>query len=164
MKNEIIFYFIAIFLIFEINSIQIHPFNEINQACILDINDSLDYYFYTSVANEKVNGHISYFISKEITEFKITYVFLEKDSYEDLTDSDVNNYFFNEDSEFMDCLNFFKTIIKSNDKQKGLLLKMKIIDSVGNSFNISRINLTFIEPHDITILIPENQTKTFLYR
>ena len=41
---------------------------------------------------------------------------------------------------------------------------MKIIESVGNSFNISRINLTFIEPHDITILIPENQTKTFLYR
>ena len=63
-----------------------------------------------------MNGHISYFISKEINEFKITYVFLEKDSYEDLTDSDVNNYFFNEDSEFMDCLNFFKTIIKSNNK------------------------------------------------
>ena len=162
MKNEIIFYFIVNLLIIEINSIQIHPLNEINQVCALDIDDSLDYYyFYTSVANEKVNEHISYFISNEITEFKISYTFLEKDSYEDLTDSDINNYTFNEDSEFMNCPNFFKTIFKSNDKQKGLLLKMEIITSVDNSFNISRINLTFIEPHDTTILIPENHKKHF---
>ena len=162
MKNKIIFYLILNFLIIEINSIQIHPLNEINQTCTLDVNDSIDYYyFYTSVANEKVNEHISYFISNEITEFKISYIFLEKDSYEDLTDSDVNNYSFNEDSEFMNWKNFFKTIFKTDNKQKGLLLKMKIIKSAGNSFNISRINLTLIEPHDITILIPENQTNYF---
>ena len=108
-----------------------------------------------------MNEHISYLISKEITKFKIFYIFLEKDSYEDLTDSEVNNFFFDEASEFMDYKNFFKTIFKSNDKQKGLLLKMKIIESVGNSFNISRINLTIIDHHDTTILIPENQTIHF---
>ena len=162
MKNEIIIYFIVNFLIIEINSIQIHPLNEINQACALDIDDSLDYYyFYTSVANEKVNEHISYFISNEIDEFKISYIFLEKDSYEDLTDSEVNNYSFNEDFEFMDFRNYFKTILKPNDNQKGLLLKMKIINSFSNSFNISRINLTFIEPHDMTILISESQINYF---
>ena len=165
MKNEIIFflifYFLFNFLISEISSIQIHPLNEINQACILDLNNSLDYYFYTSVANEKVNEHISYFISKEITEFKISYIFLEKDSYEDLNDYDINNYSFNDASEIMHWKNLFQTIFKSDNKQKGLLLKMKIIESVGNSFNISRINLTFIEPHDITILIPKNQTNYF---
>ena len=140
MKNEIIFYFIAIFLIFEINSIQIHPLNEINQTCTLDVNDSIDYYyFYTSVANEKVNEHISYFISNEITEFKISYIFLEKDSYEDLNDYDINNYSFDDASEIMHWKNLFQTIFKSDNKQKGLLLKMKIIESVGNSFNISRI-------------------------
>ena len=63
-----------------------------------------------------MNEHISYFISNEITEFKISYIFLEKDRYEDLTDSDLNNYSFNDDSEFMDCEKFFKTIFKSNDK------------------------------------------------
>ena len=80
MKNEIIFflifYFLFNFLISEISSIQIHPLNEINQACILDLNNSLDYYFYTSVANEKVNEYISYLISKEINVFKIPYIFL----------------------------------------------------------------------------------------
>ena len=162
MKNKIIFYFFTIFLILAIKSIKIHPLNGINEVCILDIDDSLDYYyFYTSVVNEKLNEHISYLISKEITKFKIFYIFLEKDSYEDLTDSEVNNFFFDEASEFMDYKNFFKTIFKSNDKQKGLLLKMKIIESVGNSFNISRINLTIIDHHDTTILIPENQTIHF---
>ena len=161
MKKMIIFYFIAIFFISEIKSIQIHLLNEINKACILALNKSLNYYFYTSVVNEKVNELISYLISKEITKFKISYIFLEKDSYEDLKDSDVNNYSFNEDSEFMDYTNFFKTIFKSNNKQKGLLLKMEIINSIGNFFSISRINLTSIEPHNITILISENQTNYF---
>ena len=48
MKNEIIFYLIVNFLIIEINSIQIHPLNEINQACALDIDDSLDLFLYFS--------------------------------------------------------------------------------------------------------------------
>ena len=108
-----------------------------------------------------MNDHISYLISKEIIEFKIYYIFLEKDSYEELTDSDVNNYSFNEASEFMNLENYFQTILKSNDMQKGLLLKMKIKKIAGISFKISRINLTFIEPHDTTILIPENQTNYF---
>ena len=163
-KNIIISYIVIFTLIQEINSIDIHLLNNINEACILEINGNISHYFYTSLTNLKENEHISFFISKEITEFRISYCFLENDNYEDISDSDINNYSFNETRGFIDRYNFFKTIFKTNNNQNGLLLKMKIIsydNSTGNLFNISRIDLTFVKPNDYSRKITEYQINYF---
>ena len=163
LKNSL--YFIIIILnIIESISIDIHPLNEINQACNLEINKSIDYYFYTSITNVKNNEQISYFVSSEITKFNISYYFLEKDNYQNLTDSDINKFTFNETLGFLDYGKFFKIIFKTSDKYKGLLLKMRIIshqNSGSNLFEISKINLTYLTPPDITISMPENKTYYF---
>ena len=129
MESKIIIFcfIISLSLVIEIKSIVIHPLNIINQNYVIHIDNSSVYYFYTSLTNVKVNEHISYFISKEITSFKISYYFLENDDYQKITDSDINNFTFNETLGFIDRDNFFKTIFKINNNQKGLLLKMKII-------------------------------------
>ena len=126
MEYKNILFFIFILLTIEIKSNQIHLLNDINQICILEIDTHLDYYFYTSVKDVKVDEHISYFVSEEIKEFQISYTFLDKDNYEELRDSDLNNYYFNEKLEYCDGINYFKTIFKTDDNRKGLLLKMKI--------------------------------------
>ena len=139
-SKMIIFYsIISLSLIIEIKSIVIHPLNIINQNYLFQIDNSSDYYFYTSLTNVKINEHLSYFISKEITSFKISYYFLENNDYQKITDSDINNFSFNETLGFIDRENFFKTIFKTNNNQKGLLLKMKIISYENSYFNIFRI-------------------------
>ena len=165
MDSPIFFYLLILLTkIIEIKNIKIHLLNDANIACSLEIDNSTDYYFYTSVKDLKVNEQISYFISNEITRFNITYYFLETDNYEDINDSDINKYVFKETSGIVNPEKLFKVIFKTSNKQKGLLLKMRIIgfekiDS--NFFNISRINLTFVESKDLTISIPNNQIYYF---
>ena len=164
IKNIAIFFIIIFPLIQEVNTIDIHLLNNINEACILEINQNIYYYFYTSLTDVKVNEHISYFISKEITHFSISYSFLENDNYKDISDSNINNYYFNLTLGIFDRFNFFKTIFKTNNNQKGLLLKMKIIsynNSTSTLFNISRIHLTFVKPNSFTKQISSNQINYF---
>ena len=153
VKNIIVSFIVIFILIQEIKNIDIHLLNIINEACILEISETIDLYFYTSLTSVKVNEHISFFISKEITKFGISYCFLEIDNYKDISDANINNYSFNETFGFIDSFNFFKTIFKTNKNQNGLLLKMKILDydnSTSTLFNISRINLTFVKPNDFS--------------
>ena len=82
MNYLIVFFLIIIFIqTIATRSIQIYLLNSTSLACDLEIDNSKDYYFYTSVANINVNEPISYFISKEITTFNISYFFLDKDNY-----------------------------------------------------------------------------------
>ena len=94
--------------IIEIKNIQIHLLNDTNIACSLEIDNSTDYYFYTSVKDLKVNEQISYFISSEITRFNITYHFLETDNYDYLNDSDIDKYSFKETLGILNPEKFFK--------------------------------------------------------
>ena len=86
--------------------------NNINEACILRVDETPVLYFYTSLTNVKVNEHISFFISKEITEFRISYLFLEIDNYEDIYDSEIIEYSFNETSGFIDRSKFLRQYSK----------------------------------------------------
>ena len=62
----------------------------------------------------------------------------------------------------MDHDNFFKSILKINNKQKGLLLKMKIINyKNSNSFGIKRINLNYVKPQGISMSTNENGNHYF---
>ena len=114
-------------------------------------------------------NEFSNFISKEITKFKISYCFLENDEYDNLNNSDINNNTFNETIEFNEydtSDNSFINIYQTNNKQKGLLLKMRIVQYIktdSNFFNISRINLTLVEPKDSTLSIPNNQIYYFYF-
>ena len=64
-KNIIISFFVIFTVIQEISNIDIHLLNNINEACILRVDETPVLYFYTSLTNVKVNEHISFFISKE---------------------------------------------------------------------------------------------------
>ena len=136
--------------------------NRINEVCHLQIDNSTNYYFYISLTNVTVNEYISYFISDDITKFKISYIFLEEDNYEDLSNSEISNYNFIETLGSLDHDNFFKSILKKNDRQKGLLLKMKIINyKYSGSFKIERINLNFVKSQGISTLMNENENNYF---
>ena len=156
MKNIIMISLLNIWLISKIIStdIEIYPLNEIGENKILEIKNNKPYYFFSKVADIKINEPISYFISKEIKQFKIGHIFLESDKYEDISKENIQKYSFNEKSEYLDYDNYFKTMFKTDDKQKGLLFTLNIIEfEEEKSFNITRINLTIIDSLNTTILI-----------
>ena len=166
-KINFLCFIIILVQIIEINSIIIHPLNTNNQACILEISNVSDYYFYSSIKGVKMNEIISYFISEEITKFKISYYFVESDKFETLNDSNINNYSFNETIGFIEYYNpdnSFINIYKTNNNQKGLLLKIKILNyenSNNNLFNILRIDPIQAKPDDFTISISGGEVKYF---
>ena len=143
------------------NSFIIYPLNEIGQYHKLEIEENKEYYFFSSIINAEINEPISYYISEEIKYFKISYTFLETENDTDITEENIINYSFNETLGKLDYKNYFKTIFKTNNKQKGLLLKLKIIDYEKLDFIISKINLTIIGPKNMTIFIRENQDNYF---
>ena len=147
------------------NAFKIYPLNEVGDKLELksDINET--YYFFTPINNLKVNDVISYYITNDIFLFNISYTFLETDKYDNITkEDDINKYTFNSTlDKVMDFNMLFKTIIKRNDAQKGLLLRMNIIQKAGDSFTISRINMTLSERKNQTIVINKNEDKYFYF-
>jgi len=141
----------------------VYRLNEVGDKLELksDINET--YYFFTPINNLKVNDAISYYITYSVPRFSISYTFLETDEYNSITEENINKYNFNSTSDNTDYNMFFKTVIKRDDTQKGLLLKMNLlnIDKDKDSFNISRINMTLSERKDQTFVINKNEEKYF---
>ena len=147
------------------NTLKIYPLNEVGEKLELKSDKNETYYFFTPINNLRVNDIISYYISNDIYKFNISYTFLETDKCDNIMkEEDINKFTFNYTlNNFMDYENFFKTIIKTNDAQKGLLLKMKIKGKTGDSFTISRINMTFSERKNQTFVINKNEDKYFYF-
>ena len=143
----------------------VYRLNEVGDKLELksDINET--YYFFTPINNLKVNDAISYYITYSVPRFSISYTFLETDEYNSITEENINKYNFNSTSDITDYNMLFKTVIKRDDTQKGLLLKMNLlnIDKDKDSFNISRINMTLSERKDQTFVINKNEEKYFFF-
>ena len=162
---EFIFFVILILIINLINIISnnliIYPLNEIEQSHTLDSYINYTYYFFSSIKNVKLNEPISYLIDPQITDFDFSYAFLEKENSDDIKEEDIKKYSFNETSSILDLKMYFKGIIKTNDNQKGLLLKMKLNKVSGDNFTISRINVTILGIGNKTIKINKNENQYF---
>ena len=153
MENKGIYFLINILLIFRIVSInfEIYPLNEIGDSQTLEIDKNKKYYFFSPVVEIKLGEPISYFISKDIRSFNISFIFLDSDTYNDITEERINNYSFNKTLGFLDNKKYFKTMFKTNNNQKGLFFVFEINNCENtDNFTISRINLTIIEPTDKT--------------
>ena len=160
---KILLFFVLINLKLVVNTLKIYPLNEVGEKHELksDLNET--YYFFTPINNLRVNDVISYYITSNIPRFNISYAFLETDKYELMTEEDINKYTFNYTLNSMDYNMIFKTIIKANETQKGLLLKMKLVKINSDSFAISRINMTLSERKDQTFVINKNENKYFYF-
>ena len=143
------------------NNFIIYQLNEIGQSHTLNSYKNYTYYFFSSIKNVKLNEPISYFIDSKIINFDFSYSFLEKENPDDIKEQDIAKYSFNESSSELDLKMYFKGIIKSNDNQKGLLLKMKLNNFNGDNFTISRINVTILGIGNKTIKINKNENQYF---
>ena len=158
---KLLFFLICIYFKLVANTFMVYGLNEVGDKLELksDINET--YYFFTPINNLRVNDAISYYITYSVPRFSISYAFLETDEYNSITEENINKYNFNSTSDNTDYNMFFKTVIKRDDTQKGLLLKMNLlnIDKDKDSFNISRINMTLSERKDQTFVINFKYTK-----
>lgn len=147
MKNNFTHYktYHIIILIFTIllsfvsckNDFQIYDLIEIGDNIYTKFAVNETYYFFSSISNVKVNEYISYYISKPIQECNISYTFLDSNDLSSIKEEDIENYSFNQI--FLDGLNYdkyFKSIIKTEESQKGLLLSMKINDFLKQKFQL----------------------------
>ena len=175
MKNNFTHYktYHIIILIFTIllsfvsckNDFQIYDLVEIGDNIYTKFAVNETYYFFSSISNVKVNEYISYYISKPIQECNISYTFLDSNDSSSIKEEDIENYSFNQI--FLDGLNYdkyFKSIIKTEESQKGLLLSMIINDfsETEISTTIQRINLTIVNQGNTTLYFNTQYNYLFL--
>jgi len=145
------------------NTFKIYPLNEVGDKLELKSDKNETYYFFTPINNLRVNDLISYYINYSIAKFEMSYTYLETDKYDSITEEDINKCIFNYTLGKMDFNMTFRTIIKRNDNQNGLLLKMNILQINKDSFMISRINMILSERKDQTFIINKNEDKYFYF-
>ena len=163
MKKELIFIYLLLYMFSGIKtkeSLDIKPLNTIGETINEAYIENNTYYFFSSVADVQVNEPIAYFISKQIAALNISYIFLGNDNYSDMNEDQIKNYTFNYTKSNMEGDNLFKIIFKTNENQKGLLLKMFTSEKKPpTSFTITRINFSIIQPPDKEIHIEHYSTQ-----
>ena len=142
--NLLFFISIFSFLFILSKEIKIFPINPTGNFTI-NTGKEKSIFFYTQIQNIYVGNTISFryeflYSKMEIfIHYNLSYTFTEEINYKNINEKDLIHLIFNSSEGKYDGNNLYKTIVKENHYQNGIILKLSLFQS-NKTFQISRIN------------------------